>query len=204
MTGSTIRTRALRAVAFVCPYCEVDRDGQLHERRRWVGVGPIAVLPLQRLDPMVRCDTCAHWCGLAVLNIPTSHQLQVMLERALRHAVTSVIRAGHASDRSDEVERHGVGLLRNAGFIYDRFRLAEDLDGLRDADTAVHLRPLADELTLHGKQGLLHRLHGLATVEGTMRPAQRDLLVQIGVALGMSAAHINGVIAVGEQPTPER
>lgn len=199
MAGITIRTSPIRSVAFVCPHCGVDRDGDVVDRRRWLTLGRLTVLPLGRLDPMVECGTCGQCSGLVVLNVPTSNQLEEMLGVALRHAVTSVIRAGRGvGPPNDEVDRYAVSVVRSAGFTYDRFDLDDDLRQLRDTGTVPFVRSLADELTLHGKQSMLHRLHTLATTDGPLRPAQREVLVRIGVALGMGPAYINGIIAVAD------
>jgi tellurite resistance protein len=57
------------------------------------------------------------------------------------------------------------------------------------------LRPLVDELTPHGKQGFLHRMVAIALADGAFTRSEQQTLVDIGVALGMAAPHINGVLA---------
>jgi hypothetical protein len=200
MTAITIRTKPLRAVEFVCPQCGVDRPGTVVDQRRWMSVLGVPLVPLAVLDPMVECAACAHRCGIGVLTIPTSATLGDLLAQALRHAIASVLRAGDsAAAPTAEVERRAVAMMRNAGFGYDRFDLDHDLAQLRDAGTAPMMLPLSDELTAHGKQSLLHRLYGLAAAGGGPTRAQLDLLVRIGVALGMAAPHINGVLAVARR-----
>ena len=199
MTGIVVRTKPVRSVAFVCPQCGVDRDGAVVDQRRWFIVLGVPVVPLAVLDPMVLCGACGHRCGIGVLSVPTSAALGEMLAVGLRHAIASVMRASDAAPASADVERHAVSIMRNAGFLYDRFALDRDLEELSEAGTAPTMRPLADELTPHGKQALIHRLYGLAAAGGEPTRAQRDLLVRIGVALGMAAPHINGVIAVANR-----
>lgn len=197
MAGIVIRTKPLRPVEFVCPQCGVDRTGNVVDQRRWMSVLGIPLVPLAVLDPMVECSACAHRSGIGVLTVPTSSTLGDLLAQALRHAIASVLRAGDsAAAPTAEVERRAVAIMRNAGFDYDRFDLDRDLAHLHDAGTTPMMLPLADELTAHGKQGLLHRLYGLAAAAGEPNRAQRDVLVRIGVALGMAAPHINGVLAV--------
>lgn len=197
MAGIVIRTKPLRPVEFVCPQCGVDRTGTVVDQRRWMSVLGLPVVPLAVLDPMVECDACAHRSGIGVLAVPTSTTLGDMLAQALRHAIASVLRAGDsAAAPTAEAERQAVAIMRNAGFDYDRFDLDRDLALLHDAGTTPMMLPLADELTPHGKQGLLHRLYGLAATSGEPTRAQRELLVRIGVAVGMAAPHINGVLAV--------
>lgn len=205
MSGIVVRTKPVRSVAFVCPQCGVDRDGAVVDQRRWFVLLGVPIVPLAVLDPMVLCGACGHRCGVGVLSVPTSEALGEMLAAGLRHAIASVLRAGDVDQLTAEVERHAVGIMRNAGFLYDRFSLEHDIAELSDAGTAPTMRPLADELTPHGKQSLIHRLYGLAASAGEPTRAQRELIVRIGVALGMAAPHINGVLAVaGRASTSER
>lgn len=198
MTATMIRTSAVRDVDFVCPHCGVDREGSVVELERWLGVGRVPLVRLSRIGPMVECHACAHHCGVGLLNIPTTKALEELLRNALRYAIVSVVRSGRGvGPANDDVERHAVSIMRNAGYLYDRFDLDDDLRDLSESGVVPHVRPLADELTVHGKQSLLHKLHTLATLDSAMRPSQRDALVRVGLALGMSAGHINGVIAVG-------
>jgi hypothetical protein len=194
MTGIVIRTSPIRRVEFVCPQCGVDRNGAIVDQQRWFVALGLPLVPLAQLDPVVECGVCRHRAGIGVLTIPTAAALGDMLCRAMRHAIATIVRHGAATP-SVEVERFAVDMMRKSGFPYDRHALALDLDQLTDLGTAPHVRPLADELTAHGKQGLLYRLHALAALTGGPTPTQRTALVRIGVALGMAAPHINGVLA---------
>lgn len=200
MTGIVIRISPIRRVEFVCPQCGVDRDGSIVDQQRWFVALGVPLVPLAKLDPVVECRACRHRAGIGVLTVPTAAALGDMLERAMRHAIASIVRHG-GSTPSTEIERFAVEMMRKSGFPYDRDALALDLDRLTDQGTAPHVRPLADELTAHGKQGLLHRLHTLATLTGGPSAAQRTALVRIGVALGMAAPHINGVLAARRHDT---
>jgi hypothetical protein len=96
----------------------------------------------------------------------------------------------------DDVADAAVAIIAADGQGYDRDQLASDVTGLDDIDTVTRVRRLDDELTAHGKQSFLHRMASLSLVDGPMTANEQQALVQIGVALGMSAPHINGVIAV--------
>ena len=198
MTGIVIRTSPIRRVEFVCPQCGVDREGSIVDQQRWFVAVGVPLVPLAKLDPVVECRTCRHRAGIGVLTVPTAAALGDMLERAMRHAIATIVRHGRTTP-STEVERFAVEMMRRSGFSYDRESLALDLDQLSDQGTPPHVRPLADELTAHGKQGLLHRLHALASLTGGPSTAQRTALVRIGVALGMAAPHINGVLAAARR-----
>jgi hypothetical protein len=194
MTGIVIRTSPIRRVEFVCPQCGVDRDGNIVDQQRWFVALRVPLVPLAKLDPVVECRTCRHRAGIGVLTVPTAAALGDMLERAMRHAIATIVRHG-GNMPSTDAARFAVAMMRTSGFPYDRASLDLDLDQLTDQGTAPHVRPLADELTAHGKQSLLHRLHALAALTGGPIAAQHTALVRIGVALGMAAPHINGVLA---------
>jgi hypothetical protein len=194
MTGIVIRTSPIRRVEFVCPQCGIDRDGAIVDQQRWFVVAGVPLVPLAKLDPVVLCRACGHRSGIGVLTVPTAAALGDMLCRAMRYSIATVVRHGGGTP-SPEAERFAVDMMHKSGFPYDRTALENDLHQLADRGTAPHMRPLADELTAHGKQGLLQRLHALASLTGGPTPAQRAGLVRIGVALGMAAPHINGVLA---------
>ena len=199
--GVVVKGTPIRPVTFVCPYCGVDRAGHIMDLQRWYRVGPVAVVPLAQLDPMVECATCHARSGIAVLNVPTASMLTDILFQGMRHAVAAVCRASQdtfgALDRGVEVR--AVDVMRAAGFDYDILALEADMANTHDEGTSAHLRLLADELTPHGKQSLLHRLHAIAAVAGPISPLQYKILDRAGTALGMAAPHVQGVLAVARQ-----
>ena len=189
-----VRHRTIQETPFVCPRCGLDRDGSVVEPQRWFTVLHLPLVPLATLEHVVACATCGHQAGLGVLEIPTGDVLAAYLDDAIRHAVATTLRTAEAvSDRHREA---AVAIVTADGRAYDTTQLAADLVGLDDIDTADRLRRLAPELTAHGKQAFLHRMAALARSDGPMSEAQQRALVDMGVALQMSAPHINGVIAV--------
>lgn len=189
-----VRNRRVRTTQFVCPRCGMDREGAELEPQRWFTVLTTPLVPLATLARVVECDVCLHQSDIAVLEVPTSDLLAAYIDDGLRHAVTTVVRAGGTP--SDETRQAAVAAVMANGHDYDLERFDADLVGLDDIATVERLHRLIDELTPHGKQSFLHRLAAVAQVDGALTAAQRRALVDIGVALGMSAPHINGVIAV--------
>ena len=198
MWGVEVRTRTVTSTQFVCPRCGLDRDGTEVEPQRWFTVLGLPLVPLASLDRMIECNVCAHRCDLGVLEIPTSDVLETYIDDATRHAVATVVRAGTAPGEavSDMVCDAAVAVVISTGHAYDRDQLLGDVTGLDDIDTDAHLHRLEHELTPHGKQGFLHRMATLALVDAPMSAAEQQSIVRMGVALGMSAPHINGVIAI--------
>ena len=192
--GVNERSRVVDRVTFVCPRCGVDRDGAELMLQRWFHALGVPVIPLAHLDPVIECAVCEHRSDIGVLDIPTATELSNYLEDAMRRAVTAIVRAGGCDDEA--TRRAAVEVLRAAGHDYDDGSLGDDLRLLGGDGTALSLRRLVDELTPHGKQSFLHRMAAVAQADGSITGAERKVLVDIGVALGMPAPHINGVLAV--------
>lgn len=189
-----VRDRMVRQTRFVCPRCGLDRQGAELEPQRWFTVLRLPAIPLATLDHVVRCEMCEHRSDIGVLEIPTTDLLAAYVDDALRHSVVTILRAG--SGPTAAARAAAVATVEADGHDYGLDQLEADLVGLDDTGTRDRLARMTDELTAHGKQSFLHRMAALAQVDGELTPDQHRVLVDIGVALGMPAPHINGVITV--------
>jgi hypothetical protein len=192
-----VRIKPVRPVQFVCPRCEIDSTGQVLDRQRWFRLCGLPVARLTSLDPRVECDSCGYQAGLGVLDIPTAAQLAEWLTAAMRASVAMVLRAGRRQGHTitDDMTEQAIDVMVSAGHVYDGATLMHDLDTLLDEDADMCLTLLHNELSNHGKQGLLQRLVSIALADGRLNTAEQRALVGVGVSLGMAAPHINGVLA---------
>jgi hypothetical protein len=195
--GVGVRTRPICEVDFVCPCCGVDRAGTVVEQQRWYHVFGIPCVPLATLDEAVDCATCGHRSGVAVLEVLTANELTARLATAMRCATASMVKASIDDGDGIGVEMLDAvfDLMMVSGYEYDEIMLAGDLSAIDSDLLSSALRPLVDELTPHGKQGFLHRMVAIALADGGFTRSEQQTLVDIGVALGMAAPHINGVLA---------
>jgi hypothetical protein len=198
--GVEVRRRTVRHTDFVCPRCGVDRVGNQVEPQRWFAVARFAVIPLATLPGEVVCETCGHRNDLGVLEVPTSAQLIEFLAMAVRGSIALILRAGCSDADGHDIGaaagQMAISIMEAEGHVCDEALLLDDMARLDSADVKESLARLSDELTPHGKQGFMHRMASLTLADGPMNDRQRLALVEIGVALGMPAPHINGVIAV--------
>jgi len=193
--SSTLRRRVVGSVEFVCPRCGLDRSGYEMIIRSWWGLGRLPVIPIGDEERAVSCAVCRHQFDIGVLEIPTTAQLAVLLERASVSAVAIVVRASTAGEAAGVIER-SIAMLAADGYAYDGARLAAEIDaGTRHRDHR-HIRKLRDELTRHGKLGFLHRMRTLVTTDGPLCPAHQEALIAVGGALGVAASHVRGLIAM--------
>ena len=195
--GVGVRTKRISQVEFVCPRCGVDRNGAVIEQQRWYQIVGVPVVPLATLDSAVHCDECGHRAGLSVLEVLTASALTECLALAIRFATAAMVKAsiadgdGVTMEMLDEI----FDLMLVSGYEYDEVTLAADMTDVGATALTAALRPLVEELTPHGKQGFLHRMVAIALADGELTRTEQITLVQIGVALGMAAPHINGVLA---------
>lgn len=198
MWGYLVHRTTLRHTPFVCARCGVDRVGSEIEPQRWFGLFGHRVLPLATHDRYIECDTCAHHCDVGALEIPTTEELARLLYEGTRHAVVSVVRASTplAEDPSPKVVQAAIVAMRDAEQGYDELRLRRDLAKLPSGETSERLSLLVAELTPHGKQGFLRRISEITVADGPITEFERRAVHDIGMALGMAAPHINGVVAV--------
>lgn len=200
MWSITVRHTMIQQTEFICPRCGIDRIGTEVEVQRWFAIGRFPVIPLAALPSEVICETCGHHSDSGVLEIPTTGQLVELLGLAIRSSISFVLRSGRANAfdfRIDTAASEAALSLMNAdGHHYDEADLAHVMAQLGDDDARVNLGQLSSELTPYGKQGFLHRMAAVALADGPMSDRETRALAEIGVFLGMSAPHINGVLAV--------
>lgn len=200
--GVVVRKRTICHTDFVCPRCGVDRVGNHVEPQRWFVVAGVAVIPLATLPGEVVCETCGHTADVSVLDVPTTAQLAELLEMAVRSSIAVILRSVFDGDRIGAGASHVArSIMAAEGHVCDEAQLIRDMTDLDVNHARASLSRLIAELTPHGKQAFLHRIASIALADGPMNEPQRQVLQEIGVALGMSAPNVNGVITMAELET---
>jgi len=198
--GVEVRRRTIGQADYVCPRCGLDRVGSEIEPQRWFKIANMSLFPVATMPTEITCDTCAHRSEIAVLEIPTTAQLTDYLEMAVRSSIAFVVRSGRANAFDFNIDTSVVSLamavMAADGNDYDEAQLRDDVAGISDDDARNSLGLLTAELTSHGKQSFLHRMASIALADGPISAREQHSLVEIGVTLGMSAPHINGILAV--------
>ncbi|MEZ5138438.1 MAG: hypothetical protein R2702_15730 [Acidimicrobiales bacterium] len=191
--GTKVRTKVLQALLFACPHCRADRQGALVSLRRWFTLFFLPVIPLGELGRAVRCDTCGHTFDPAVLDLPTGAGLAQVRRDAVR--VLAALLVGAGDPTAPALRASAVRTIGSLVDGYDDATLAADLEVLDPAQAPQYVAPLADGLDLGSKERLLGELAAVAGAAGPPTPDQRQLLERVGAALGLTPAHVAGVIA---------
>lgn len=96
--GVRIRFRTIGTVAFFCPRCGGDRQGDRRTARRWFTLFWLPVVPLDQVGEVVECSTCHTRFEPAVAEAPTTAALSEILGNAVRVLAAMVVRTGEPAD----------------------------------------------------------------------------------------------------------
>ncbi len=191
--GTKIRTKVLRALVFACPSCRTDRDGVLLGLRRWFTIFFLPVVPMGQAGEVVRCDTCGSTFDPAVLDQPTGATLAEVHDAAVRVLTALLVGAGDRGDGA--LRQRAVASIGSVVPGYDDATLAADLQALDPAQAPQYVLPLAGALDQGAKERFLGELARVATAGGVPTAGQRQLLDEIGQTLGLTPAHVAGIVA---------
>jgi hypothetical protein len=192
--------RVLNAVLgtglFYCPKCQVDTQYQHVRPRRWFTLFFIPVIPLNRLDPHVVCTRCKGTFYERVLQQPTMQQFEYQAGLAHRAAIAHLL--SMVQQPSAEVSALAVQSLASAAGVptsYGALALSADVAAFAPASvTEEQIRPLAEYMTLDGREAFLRRAAGLVFRLGPAKtPAMDEALTTYGDLLSMSRAHAEGI-----------
>lgn len=177
---------------FHCPVCGVDRGYRLRGPRNWVHVFWIPIVPLGRGEEFVECDVCGSRFQPSVLGAPTSQQLGELLSRGVRTAAAYLIIAAEAP--AHLLSQAVVVLQRSLGPAYTREVLEADLAAHRQGSDFAVLHELAGRLDVLGREQFLRGLADLELVVTDGREPDWGRLGEIAAAMGVSPAHLRGIV----------
>lgn len=192
--GFKARYKTLAEGTFFCPHDGGDRSYRKREARKWFTFFWIPLIPLGVLGEFIECTSCQSSYDQAVLTMPTAAQMADNLANAMRQAVVSLITADGVVEDAEKT----VGLevmQRYTDTVYTMDDLGEDIANLKHGDLVRRLETVAGILNDHGKESLVTACLQIAAADGSIDESELEEVRKAGVALGMSQAHVRGVIS---------
>jgi hypothetical protein len=192
--GFRARAKAVSTGEFFCTRCGVDRSYVLQQIRRWFTFFFIPLFPVGKpLGEQVKCSTCGTCFRPEVLSTPTSATFSENLRGAVRFAAVSMLDAG---DDSNEAARSAaIDAARRAGAeTYDDTWLTNDLGALDSSQIGEYVAPLAQGLNLQGKETFIEQVVRIGLADGPLSPSETRVLESLSATLGLSAAHLRGIV----------
>jgi len=199
--GFKVRFNTIATLTFFCPRCGGDRVGARRTARRWFAIFWVPVIPLNPLGEVLECQSCHTRFDPAVADRPTTADLASILTNATRVLTAMIVGTGDREDVS--VRAAAVAEIATSTDGYDERTLDGDIDALDPALAEEYVGPLAEGLAVPGKERLLGGLVGLALTGGTITDGQRRVIDRAGRGLGLTAAHVTGIVtSVAAATTP--
>jgi tellurite resistance protein len=198
--GFRARAKAVSTGEFFCTRCGVDRSYVLQQIRRWFTFFFIPLFPVGKpLGEQVKCSTCGTCFRSEVLSTPTSATFSENLRGAVRFAAVSMLDAG---DTSNEAARSAaIDAARRAGAeSYDDTWLTNDLGALDASQLGEYVAPLAQGLNLQGKETFIEQVARIGLADGPLSPSETRVLESLSASLGLSAAHLRGIVVSTTTP----
>jgi hypothetical protein len=198
--GTTSTTKVIGEGEFYCPQCETRRRYELKRLKRWVHLYWIPIIPLEEVSRWVNCLSCNGDFKEVVLEHDPDRQREEF-ERAFEAAMSTVMLKVALADGAVSTEK--AELIAD---ILSRFQskpcssveVAGRIEQVRGDNRSIHeiVSSLAGKLTDSGKE-LMMKAAVLVAASGTgaISDAATPLLIECGQAIGMSSAHLRGVVS---------
>jgi tellurite resistance protein len=166
----------------------------LQRLRRWF---TLFFLPIFSVSgpkaEQVKCQTCGTAFRSEVLQTPTSAVLSDTIGDTMRTAAVAMLNAGNAWDHS--ARQVAVDAIASTGAVgYNDANLTQDLSGQDTSQLPAQLGRLAQGLNDQGRETFTTRLAQIAVADGPVSDDERSVLESVGAGLGLSAAHLVGVV----------
>jgi len=191
--GWRVRKKTIGTGVFFCPGEGGDRNYEHKQARRWFTIFFIPLIPLKELGDFVECTSCENTYYPDVLKGKTASEIEDISTIAIRHVAVSMALADGTVDPRERDAAVTV-VQRFASHPYGLDDLDSDLSSLQVSALSDNLEELSAVLNEHGKENVLTAAVFLAGADGHVDRSEIEVARQIGKALTMSSAHIEGTI----------
>ena len=191
--GWRVRKKTIGTGVFFCPGEGGDRKYEHKQARRWFTIFFIPLIPLKELGDFIECTSCENTYYPDVLKGKTASEIEDISTIAIRHVAVSMALADGTVDPRERDAAVTV-VQRFASHPYGLDDLDSDLSSLQVSALSDNLEELSAVLNEHGKENVLTAAVFLAGADGHVDRSEMEVARQIGKALTMSSAHIEGTI----------
>lgn len=192
--GFRNRWKELAQGTFFCPSCGGDRYYAHRQQRRWFTLFFLPIVPTSVVGETYQCQTCHRTFDEWVLDTPTTSDLATRLQWAMRLAVVQIVLDGNPHEAP--VRLAAVAAVKSTGSIaYSDTQLDGDLRAIDLTQLDQALGQLTMDFEPVGKETFLRSCGDVALATGLITPTNRATLEAIGRGLGLTPAHVHGVLS---------
>lgn len=200
---------------FFCPQCNDQTAYRLKRVRRFFTLYFIPLIPLDKLGEYVECPRCQGTYDVGILNYDPSQEnarFEALFFVAVKQVMIGMLLAdGHIDDGEVLMLQSQFQLLTGAEVSEQDLR--EEIAEIQKAGTnpLEMLGGLASGLNDSGKETVIRAAYAIAHADGEFDASEVAMLQDIGKSLGLTSAHLNGILhelassgapaLTGSQPT---
>lgn len=184
--------------SFHCPQCGAQRSYNYKRVRRFFTLYFIPLIPLDKLGEYVECPMCQGTFDPAVLNYDPANEaleIQAYFFIAVKQVMIAMLLADGVIDDS-EVVMLQARYKEITGVEIPEDELREEIAVINaSGSSALELvQNIAPQLNDSGKEIVMRAAYAIAAADGHIDVTEQTLMTQIGQALGLTQAHLAGII----------
>ena len=183
---------------FHCPSCNSQRTYGLKRVRRFFTLYFIPVIPLDKLGEYVECNHCHDSYKVGVLDYDPRRNaaaIEAEYHTAIKKVMIHILLADGVID--DAEVRMALDIYHKlTGNELPKKNLELEIEAVQqnNEDLSGYLKNLQGSLNDAGKESVVKAAFYVAMADGEFKQEERDLIVGIAADLGMTQAHLQGVL----------
>lgn len=183
---------------FNCPSCSSVQNYGLKRVRRFFTLYFIPVIPLDKLGEYVECMSCKDTYKPVILEYDpaaNSEAIEAEYHAAIKGVMIHMLLADGVIDDS-EVDMLLKIYHQISGSTLEKPKLLEEIGVIEKSSETMSsvLIRLQGSLNDEGKEMVVKAALHIALADGDFQQEEKELLAKIGADLGMTKAHLQGVI----------
>lgn len=183
---------------FECPNCERSQQYSLKRVRRFFTLYFIPLIPLDKLGEYIECGVCNDTYKLNILDFDSSANAQAVeaeYHAGIKKIMIHMLLADGVIDDS-EIDSIVEIYEQVTGKEIHRDLLVEEINVVQNTHEDLNdmLHDLQGLLNDEGKEMVVISAYHVAMADNEFHESEKDLLNRIAKGLGMTSAHLQGVI----------
>ena len=192
--GTTSTRKLLDKGEFNCPQCLLSTPYEKRRVKQWGHLYWIPIIPMQEHPPNVECKSCRNTFIERVLDENTGPTRAQFDEAATKIMASMILADGEVEDAELDMMRQLMADL--FGREVERAEVDQAVSGLQSnpEDCVSVAQSFAPFLNPNGAEVVLRSAVLIAVSDGDFAPEEQRMVGDIGAALGLSGAHIRGIV----------
>jgi len=194
--GTKTTRKLLDSGNFNCPQCQQTTQFEKRRAKGWFHLYFIPLIPLKEYPPYVECRSCRNTYIDRVLDDEPGRDIAAEFERAAGLIMAKMVLAdGEIDDNEIETMRDVYG--RITGTNVEREVILKLIESAKSEQASAEkiAADFGTRLNADGQELVMKAILLIALSDGDFAQEEKDMANAIGKALGMSNAHMKGILA---------